>query len=291
MGLALGTDPPAPSAPHLGRSPMPHTLLQVLRGLARRPGFTVLAAATLALGIGATGLVFGLLDNVLLQPLPYPGSERLVRVHHQAPGLGFGDDLGVTEPTYLRMREAGVLADLALYDTGAVNLSAPAGQPERVAAAWVSHSLPRVLGVAPVLGRPFREEEERPGSAPVVLLGEALWRRSFGARAGVVGETALVDGRPHEVVGVLPASAAFPEPETALWLPRPLDPAAATLNQLGIDAVGRLAPGATAADAEAALRARIEPLGEKLPVEQASKLLVDAGFTTRVVGLREALVG
>ena len=134
---------------------MPHTLLQALRGLSRRPGFTVLAAGTLALGLGATGLVFGLLDNVLLQPLPYPGSERLVRVYHQAPGLGFGDDLGVTEPTYLRMREASVLAELALYDTGAVNLSAAAGQPERLSAGWVSHSLPAVLGVAPVLGRLF----------------------------------------------------------------------------------------------------------------------------------------
>jgi len=264
--------------------------VQVVRALFRDPAHAVVAILTLALGIGATTAVFCVLDGVLLRPLPYPQAERLVRVFHTAPGLDLVDDLGLSDATYFRLRESGVFDGLALYRTGAVNLSGGAA-PERVPAAWVSPSLTETLGVAPILGRPLRTEDARPGADPVALLGERLWRRRFGGVPGVVGERVRIDGVEREIVGVLPEDLRFPEPETRVWLPFEVDPAATQFGQLGIDSVARLPPGTTAEDAAKRADAALAPLSERFPVEQGSKMLEDAGFTTRVVPLRDHVIG
>jgi predicted permease len=263
---------------------------QALRNLARRPGFTLVTVFTLALGIGATSVIFGVVDSVLLQPLPFPESEDLVRVHHTAPGLGIIDDLGLSDATYFYLRDSGMLEDLALYDEGAVNLSGD-DSPSRVPVAWVSHSFFSLLRVPPVAGRAFLEEDERPGAPPVVILGEGVWRQRFAGNLGALGESVLLDGVAHEIVGVAPASLHFPDRDTQLWLPRRLDPAGTNIGHLGIDAVGRMRPGLTVAETEAQLGALLQDLEALFPVEQGSGILARAGFTTRVVELRERLLG
>ena len=266
------------------------TLAHTLRSLLRRPGFLVATVLTLALGIGATSLVFCVVDGVLFQPLPFPAADRLVRVFHTAPGLELVDDLGVSDATFLRLRESGVFEDLAVYRSGAVNFSGE-GAPERVTAAWASHSFTATLGIVPLLGRPLRGEDTRPGAPPVMLLGEDLWRRRFGGGPEVLGETMPIDGVSREVVGVLPAGFRFPEPDTEVWLPYELDPAATNFGHLGIDAVGRLPDGVTPEDFAARVNAQLTPVAERFPVEQGSKMLADAGFTTRIVSLRDHVVG
>jgi len=206
--------------------------VQVVRALVRDPAHAVVAILTLALGIGATTAVFCVLDGVLLRPLPYPQADRLVRVFHTAPGLDLVEDLGLSDATYFRLRESGVFDGLAIYREGAVNLSGTAA-PERVPAAWVSPSLTATLGVAPILGRPLRTEDARPGADPVALVGERLWRRRFGGAPGVIGERVRIDGVEREIVGVLPQELRFPDPETRVWLPLALDPAATTFGELG----------------------------------------------------------
>lgn len=263
---------------------------QVLRNLARRPGFTVVTVLTLALGIGANSVMFGLVDSVLLQPLPFPESEDLVRVHHVAPGLNIIDDIGLSDATYFYLRDSGELQDLALYDEGTVNVAGD-DAPSRVSSARVSHSFFSVLRTPPVAGRAFLEDDERPGAPPVVILVEGLWRQRFAGNLEALGETVLIDGVAHEIVGVAPAGLHFPDRDTQLWLPRQLDPASTNIGHLGIDAVGRKRSGLTVAETEARLAALLQDLEALFPVEQGSGILARAGFTTRVVELGERLLG
>ncbi len=265
-------------------------LRQAFRHLARYGGSTSFATATLALGISAITLSFGVVDAVLLRPLPYPHADRLVRVYHVAPKLGLRDDLGLSDATYFHLRRTGELADLAAYSQGSVNLGGQ-GAPERVATAWVAHSLFSTLSVRPLLGRQLLEHDERPGAAPVVLLGEGIWRRRFGARADVIGTTTLIDSVAHEVVGVMAAGFAFPDRKTELWLPKRLDPAATNIGTLGMDAIGLLHRGRSAAQTQARINHRLADLTHLFPVEQGSKLLADAGFATRVQPFRQYVVG
>jgi predicted permease len=263
---------------------------QVLRNLARRPGFTFVTVLTLALGIGANSVIFGVVDSVLLQPLPFPEAGDLVRVHHSAPGLDIVADIGLSDATYFYLRSAEVLQDLALYEQAEVNLSG-GESPERVVVAHVSHGFFSVLGISPLAGRTFREEEERPGAAPVVIIGEGLWRQRFAGNPTAVGESVVIDGVAHEVVAIAPAGLAFPDRNTQLWLPRRLDPASTNIGHLGIDAIGRKRPELSAAETGARLAALLQNLEELFPIEQGSGVLARAGFTTHAVPLRDTVLG
>jgi putative ABC transport system permease protein len=272
---------------------MPPLLKRALRSLRRTPGFTGLAVLTLAVGIGATTAVFSLLDAVLLRPLPFPRAERLVWIGHTVPGLNL-PEVGVSDGTYLLYREhRRALSDIGLLRVGSVNLvTAPAGlaePPRRVPSALVTASLFDVLGVGPRLGRSFTPAEEQLGGPAVVLIGDALFRELGGNRK-VLGRKLKIDGVESEVIGVLPPDFAFPFPETALWLPRRLDPARTSLAALNDDGVGRLAPGATRQAAAADLSRLARGLDRYLPGATAS-LLVRTGFAPIVKPLRDRQVG
>lgn len=265
-------------------------LRQILRNLARYPGFTVVTIVTLALAIGANTVIFSVVNSVLLQPLPLPGADRLVRIYHSAPGLNIGmDDIGLADTTYFFFRESGVLEDLAIFQQGAANLSG-GDAPERVDSLSVSHSFFATLGVPPALGRTFSPEEELPDASPVVILSDGLWRRNFGARADVIGETVLVDGVSAEIVGVVPPGVSFPDPTVELYEPMDLNPEQTQLGALGTASVGRMPPGMTVAEAGAQVAARIADLPAVFPDQPASPLLEQAGFDAHAIDLRETLV-
>ncbi len=268
---------------------MPRLIRRAARGLARAPGFTALCVLTLAVGIGADTAVFSLLDAVLLRPLPYPRAERLVWIGHTVPGLGL-PEVGLSDGTYLLYRgHRRALADLALYRAGDVNLGgAAAAPPRRVPAATATASLAAVLGVPPRLGRWFAPADERPGGPAVAVLGGDLARELGGRRA--LGRLLRIDGVPTEVIGVMPAGFAFPQPDTALWLPRRLDPARTSLALLNDDAVGRLAPGASQQAAAADLERLTRSLDRWVPSAVAT-LLVNARFAPIVRSLRDQQVG
>jgi putative ABC transport system permease protein len=207
------------------------------QGLRRAPGFTALCVLTLGVAIGADTAVFSLVDAVLLRPLPYPRADRLVGLWHTLPALGL-KQVGQSDATYLLYRaHRHALAEMAIYRAGLVNLTG-GDAPERVPSARVTSTLFTVLGVAPVLGRGFAAAEERPGAPPVVLLSDRLWRRRLGGDPRALGRTVRIDGRSVQVIGLMPAGFAFPDLDTALWLPLAIDPAKAARALFRRDSLG-----------------------------------------------------
>ena len=258
-----------------------------LRRLFSVPAFTAVCVLTLAVGIAVATTVFSIVDGILLRPLPYPESERLVGVWHTAPKLGF-DKLSQSSGTYLLYRERGrTFEDIALYRSSQVNVTGD-GDPERLFASLITPSLFSVLRVKPSLGRGFTEEEGRPGAAPVVLLSDQLWRRRFAADPGVLGQQIRISGTPRVIVGVMPAGFDFPLPDTELWLPLEIDPAQPRLGDFGPAGVARLRPGMKPADAQADLERLLADLSASDP--EAAELIQE-GFHARVWLLREDLVG
>src|SRR5262245_26649788 len=194
---------------------------QAIRGLRHAPGFTLAAAASIALGIAGNVAIFSLVNAILIRPLPYPGHERLITIKGT---LGKGANVNLkqdgvfTSPpvfsySFVRYREeVQSLESLEAVTTGAVknmlNLDGP-GEPERVGAVRVTSGFLNVLGIQPQLGRWFTRSEEIAGAPDVAIIGDSLWRRHFSADPGIIGRRILLEGRPHEVIGVTPSHLRF----------------------------------------------------------------------------------
>ena len=192
-----------------------------VRTLRRSPGFTSVAVLTLALGIGANTVMFGIVDATMLRRLPFPEPDRLVMLW-QASAEDRSSFNIVSMPNYRDWLERSTsFASLALLDSAGRGYSvAGHGEPERVAGIRVTASVFEVLGVAPMLGRTFAPEEEEAGRDRVVVLSHGLWTRRFGADTGIVGRTVSLDGKAHVVVGVMPASFQFEfGGRRELWVP------------------------------------------------------------------------
>jgi len=220
-----------------------------IRTLAKNPGFTAVAVLTLALGIGANTAIFSVVENLLLRPLPYPQPDRLVEIANSYPpqlpkvGLSPGDYADWRRQN-ASFSEMGAYAKI----TQGFNLTGE-GEPQRVTAVYADDGLFPMLGVRPVMGRAFLPEEDRAGSAPVVILGHRLWQSRFGGDPGVVGRSISLDNQRYTIVGVLPAGMQLSR-SADLWLP---------LGQFSDDlsehvhhefvAIARLKPGVSVAQA------------------------------------------
>ncbi|HEU5217484.1 MAG TPA: ABC transporter permease, partial [Gemmatimonadales bacterium] len=273
------------------------TLRHAARRLRRAPSFSITAVLTLGLGIGATSAVFSIVDGVLLRPLPYPGSERLVDLGHtlQLTGVMRVEQSDASFLFY--RRENTVFAEVGAYQPRAVNVGGRSGgaqdqaEADRATAARVSASLFPALAVSPLRGRVLVPEDDRPGAAPVVILGERLWKRNFGSDPGVVGRSVPVDGVPHQIVGVMPERFRFPESGTELWLPSGIDPARTESASFGFQAVARLKDGATVAAAEAELNRLLPRLPEAFPGRLTAGAITATRMRAVVRPLRDAVVG
>jgi predicted permease len=269
---------------------MLHDLRFAARGLARAPGFTAAAVLTLALGLGANTAIFSVLDAVLLRPLPFHDPERLVLVWET---MGDWRTRWVAPANFVDWRrDARSFAGLAGYSSSDLNLTG-AGDPERLKAAVVSDNLFDLVGARPAIGRGFRRGDDESGPR-VAVLGDGLWRRRFGADPAVVGRTVRLNGEPHEVVGVMAPSFRFPA-AAELWVPgaqgipflhsvlRGQDMRTMRDSHL-FTVVARLAPGRTAAEAQAEMDAIAARLAAEYPD-------TNAGLGVNVASLREHLVG
>ncbi len=230
-----------------------------LRVFAAKPGFTLVAVLTLALGIGANTLVFTLIDGVYLSRLPYREAGRLVDLYAT---WGSGGPDNVSIPDYVDLhRDVPALADSALYTDASFNLVEGAAAPERLAGLKVTPSLFSTLGVAPVLGRAFADDEAVPGHEHVAVLTDTLWRNRFGADPRILERSLRLDGEQYRIVGVLPAGFMFPRVETGLFVPFAFTPEQLTDDARGENfssIVARLAPGASAAQVEAQAAAVVQ---------------------------------
>jgi predicted permease len=260
-----------------------------MRGLLRHPGFTAVAALTLALGIGANTAVFTLVDGVLIRPLPYRDADRLVSLEHL--GREGRDQLPMSVGLYITYgRQARSLESLALYRGTALNV-VNEGEAQRMRAQMVTPSFFRVLGVEAALGRTFVDSEGAPDGELAVVLSDGLWRSTFGADPDVLGKTLDLNGRLFPIVGVMPPEFGFPAADARLWVPMVVDPARAPLANFGAGGIGRMAPGATVETVHAELEGLIGRLAELFPESGEPAFLREVALRAKVLPLKEFLVG
>ena len=226
-----------------------------LRGVRRRPGFTLAVVLTLALGIGANTAIFGVVDGVLIKPLPYPDAEELVAIEHVAPGFTAAQ-LRMSASQYFTYREEGrVFQQIGLYGDGGRTITG-VGEPEQARALFVTYDVLQALGVRPQLGRLFAEADATPGKtpfAPVVILTHAYWQRRFGGDRSVIGQRLIADATPVEVIGVMPDGFRFLDMEPAAEVISliALDRSRLFIDGFNFSALARLKPGMDVADANA----------------------------------------
>ncbi len=248
-----------------------HEFRYAARSLAKSPGFTTVAVVTLALGIGANTAVFSLLNAVLLRPLPYADPGRLTLVWESAPFFGVQDS-PVSPANYADWK----VRARSFEEMGALEISgyrlAGDGPPELVLGAVVTAGLFRALGTRPLLGRVFREDDDRLDAAKVAILGEGLWRRRFAGDPGIVGKTIRLGEEKHTVVGVL-ASGTEPPSQYVMklgevWTPLGAKYTPRQWNERGRHnwmVIARLKPGVTRAQADAEMRSIGQALAREYP--------------------------
>ncbi|HYN86197.1 MAG TPA: ABC transporter permease [Pyrinomonadaceae bacterium] len=248
------------------------------RLLVKRPGFTVVAVASLALGIGACTAIFSVVDGVLLRPLPFPEAERIVELRE----VGDKNSLmPFAEPNYVDVRERTRLFEAVAENRGGVANVTGGSEPLRAPVAVVSGEFFRVMGVAPHAGRTFAIEAG--GAEHVAVVSYGFWRRALGGRADLSGAALNVYDKSFEVVGVMPQGFAHPG-ATDVWIPREVFPTQTSRTAHNWSVVGRLRPGVSVDEA----RAELSALGRRLKEEHGSG--TDALELT-AVPLQEYMVG
>ncbi len=251
-----------------------------LRQLRRERGFSLVAVATLALGIGATTTLFSVLQAVVLNPLPFPDSERLVDIAT----TWQGEPGAISAGNYFVMKErARTLASIGARSGATFNLS-ESGEPERIEGAHVTASYFKVLGIEPELGRGFTAEDEVAGRARVALLSHRLFARRFGADPSVLGRTVRLNGEPYQVVGVMPESSRLPGQGTDIWTPLTLSAAGASFDASYLSVIARLKLDASDAALAADVRTLNEAILQAAPRENQGRLLVASRLLDEIVG-------
>jgi predicted permease len=268
-------------------------LRQVFRRLVRAPMFTAITLITLAAGVGANTVVFSVLEGVLLKPLPYPRAQDLVGVWQTAPGLNI-KDLNVAPSTYFIFREQNQsFVDVGAYQYDSVSITGVA-EPEQVRALRVTDGTLPLLGVTPTLGRTFSRQDDTAGAPPTAVISYAYWRRKFSADPAMIGRTIIVDGKAHQVIGVLPKNFHFLDSEDrGVILPVQWDRSDIHLGNYSYEALARLKPGVTLQQANADL-ARMQPIVmDSFPAPEgfSIKIFQQAKIGPNIRPLKQDVVG
>ncbi|HTI37773.1 MAG TPA: ABC transporter permease [Vicinamibacterales bacterium] len=250
------------------------------RGLFKNSRFSLVAIAALALGIGANAAIFSVVNAVLLQPLPYPDADRLVRLCRQFPtGLGCSESI----PKFMNASHATSLDAIAAYDSEAPAFNLTGGdRPEQIKGEHVSAGYFRVFEAPLAIGRTFTAEEDRPGGAHVAVISHALWASHFGSDPGLTGKTIGLNGDPYTIIGVL-SSSFRSEPDADVFIPLQADPNSANQGHY-LAVAGRLKPGVSLAQAAGEMRVLGEQFRHDYP-----KAMDDAEHAT-VFAMRDIMV-
>ena len=256
-------------------------LRYAVRMLRKNAGFTAIAVAALALGIGANTAIFTVVNAVLLDPLPYAQPERMMKLGLKTPG---GNQYSNSVPKYMAWRQNEAFEAMTLYDFGGLGMVLGSGDPpDQVKAAHVSSEYFKVFGVAPVVGRSFTDAEDLPKGPQAAVISYSLWQSRFAGDRGIVGRTVLLNGAPFPVVGVLPEGFQS-SPEADVLLPMQADPNSTNQGHY-LSVAGRLKPGVTVASAEAQMKA----VGERF--RRANPKWMQPDESVAVVPMRDAMVG
>ncbi|HEX7139092.1 MAG TPA: ADOP family duplicated permease, partial [Vicinamibacterales bacterium] len=267
-------------------------MTQIARRLLQLPVFTSVAVLTLALGIGANAAIFSVVDGVLLKPLPYPDADRLVVLDHSAAGLDL-KRAGIAPFLYFTYREdARHLDDVGMWQDDSLSVTGVA-EPEQVTAMDVTDGLLPLLGAKPALGRLFTRLDDSPQGAETVMLMAPYWRARFGSDPSVIGRRLLLDGKAHEVIGVLPDSFTFLDENPSLILPLRIDRAKVRLGQFSYQAIARLKSGISLDQASSEI-AKLIPVGiARFPPfpGYSAKMFDDARLAPNLRVLKDDVLG
>lgn len=258
--------------------------LPVLRGLAKQPMFSILAIVTLALGIGVNVGIFSALEALVLEPLPYPESHRLVTIYEDASWLGYAKNTPAPANFVDWKREARSFAGMGATAGCRATLTG-GSQPEEIRCSSLTPNLLPLLGTKPLLGRWFEDSEDVPDPSSV-LISEGLWQRRFGADRNIVGKTIQLNGRAVSIRGVMPDSFRFPQADVELWMPAGLTPQRwNSRSSHFLSVYGRLAPGVSLGEATQELRAIQKRINQRHPDD------CDPRMSVMIETLRDRLLG
>ena len=259
-------------------------LLYAARLFRKSPGFTAIAVATLAIGIGANTVLFSAVKGVLLNPLPFPHSEQLATIYGSTPGVERGPVVYLNFLDW--QRQSSSFSSMALYRNQDFNRTGTA-DAERLSGYMISARFFSTLGVPPILGRTFRVDDDQLGAGPVVILGGGFWSRRFGSSAEVIGKALTLNGLSYTVVGVIPASFTFYGHDRDVYVPigQWNDPSFRDRRiSVSAHAIGRLKAGVTLSQAQADMEVVGRNLAAAFPV--ADK---ESGVT--LVTMKDDMVG
>lgn len=267
-------------------------LQYVLRRLRRSPTFTAVALLTLALGTGANTAIFSVLNSVMLKPLPFSEPDSLVGVWHTAPGVGF--DVLECSPTnyFLYQDESRTFQQFGLWNGGSAAVTGVA-EPEQVEVLRATYGTLPALGILPLHGRWFTPEDDLPQRPETVVLAHGYWQRKFNADPAAVGQKLLVDGRPRDIIGVMPEEFRFLNQHPALILPMQLNRDEVFVGNFSYRGLARLKPGATIEQANADVARMLPMLMERFPLAPgiSREMFEQAKFGPNVRPLKQDLVG
>ena len=253
-----------------------------VRMLAKTPGFTFIAIAALALGIGAATTNFSTINALMLRPFPLmQHQERLVFLAEYFPKVS-QQNAGVAYPDFLEWKKQSTTLDGIGASQDTTFILTDGDKPDRYLGAQVSADMFSFLGVEPILGRGFRSEEDKLGAAPVALLGYDLWQRRFGGESSIIGRTVPINGKQVTIVGVMPKDWRWPE-IADLWMPLQVDEKEHGRGEFFLNTVGRVKAGVTIAQA----RAETEAIQARIAQEHPD---TNTGISIHLIPLREALV-
>ena len=257
------------------------------RSLVRRPGYTIVIVATLAVVVGCNTAIFTLLNTVLIQPLAYSEPDRLVSIFENNRPQGL-EQVAVSAPTYLDWRERSrSFSEMAAFRYLGHTLNNTDNEPERIVSLEVSPWLFRTVGVGPIIGRAFVDEEATVGSSPVVMISYASWANRFGRDPNIIDTSIRLDGRPYTVVGVMPAEFEFPpsDSDAEAWLPLQMltDGQRPRVHRM-FNVVGRLDEGSTVEQARQELNTISGDIARENPDSHT-------GWGASLVPTHEQLVG
>jgi len=268
-------------------------LRYAIRMLVKSPGFSLIAIATIALGIGTTTAIYSVIDATLLHPLPYPHPSELVRIEADFPGAG-AHDVGISIPELRDLQNSGVFQYVSLCFHGSENVTGSA-QPTHIAGATVSPSYFGVLGTHAALGRTFDPHDASPGSNGEVIISDGLWKRAFGADPHILGKSLRLDNDLFNIVGVMPANfrdqgQTSEERSTELWAADGFSDQRSPPSRVArepYETIARLQPGLSLEAAQERLDALVASLKKQYPADYPPQ----AAWTVRLIPLAETLVG
>jgi predicted permease len=267
-------------------------LKQVIRRLGRSPMFAVVTLVTIGIGAGANSAIFSVIHGVLLEPLTYTDSERLVDVSQSAPAIGF-PNCPLSPSDYFSFHDDNrTFQQFGIWTGDTVSVTG-LGAPEQVQALLVSEGTLNALGVQPILGRWFTPKDDAPGSPEPVILVYGYWQRRFGGDRSVIGRQIRLDGTPKEIIGLMPQSFRFLDMKPELIQPFRFDRAKTTLGNFSYQGIARLKPGVSLAQANTDVGRMIPLVNRRFPPPPGftAKIFADLKIFPKVQPLKQSVVG